>query len=296
MGTMNIPVSWQPRMAGLAPDQRALVQAAMAASLNADPRTSRFQVGAVASTANGVTYAGVNVDSGPHANSVCAERIAMGAARAAEGEHLRLSQVTIFADAINCPPCGSCRQALHDQDPDLAVVFPLHRRFERLTAAALLPDAPQITVDEHAQYGTGARYADLVAAAQAAEAQAYSPFTRVASGAAVLCASGHFYSGTAVQSAAFGRNSTTAELNAITAARLVEGDALRIIAVASSSAMRCGAPDGTSRQSLLEFAAPRAVAIYPRYGRYRTVQLTSLLPLAFDHVGSETPSQPPPDG
>lgn len=86
---------------------------------------------------NGRIYAGVNVYS---LHGACAEQVAIGAAvtggerdfdaivavRGAEGEEV-------------IPPCGNCRQILHDYMPDCRVIVSVEGELRRIRAEELLP-------------------------------------------------------------------------------------------------------------------------------------------------------------
>lgn len=104
------------------PDARIdeLVAAARTVRSNAHAPYSRFRVGA-AVLAGGRVFTGVNVENASYPLSVCAERNAVAAAVAA-GEP-RIEAVAVVAtDATPTPPCGGCRQVLHEFGPDMLVV------------------------------------------------------------------------------------------------------------------------------------------------------------------------------
>ncbi len=98
----------------------AVVAAAREARANAYAPYSEFLVGA-AVLAGGKVFAGVNVENASYPLSVCAERNAVAAAVVA-GER-RIDAVAVVAsDASPTPPCGGCRQVLHEFGPDMVVV------------------------------------------------------------------------------------------------------------------------------------------------------------------------------
>jgi cytidine deaminase len=104
--------------------------------------------------------------------------------------------------------------------------------------------------------------ADLIDQARTASARAYAPYSRFHVGAAVRSASGAIHVGANVENAAYPIG-VCAEAAALGAARTVEGDGFRLVAVAVI-ASRDGveqscSPCGACRQRLLEFSASARV-------------------------------------
>ncbi|QDS98676.1 cytidine deaminase [Adhaeretor mobilis] len=89
--------------------KQSLVAAAVEARANAYAPYSKFHVGAAVLTASGEIHSGCNVENASYGLTICAERIAAGAAVAAGGKK-------ITAVAVATPgghsPCGACRQFL----------------------------------------------------------------------------------------------------------------------------------------------------------------------------------------
>ena len=101
---------------------------------------SNFRVGAILTTRNGKQYTGHNIESSSYGLTICAERVALFKALS-EGEH-NFQQISILSDAKDfCPPCGACRQLLHDYAPQLQVLLWNGKEIRTYNLADLLPDA-----------------------------------------------------------------------------------------------------------------------------------------------------------
>jgi cytidine deaminase len=121
-------------------DAVALVAAARGAMANAYAPYSRFHVGAAVEAADGRVFVGCNVESASYGLTICAERMALGAAVVAGVRSLRRVVVTTDADPP-AAPCGACRQLLAEfgMDTEVLAVGPAGER--RWTLRELLPDA-----------------------------------------------------------------------------------------------------------------------------------------------------------
>ncbi|MGC1480470.1 MAG: cytidine deaminase [Chthoniobacterales bacterium] len=97
-----------------------LIRVATEARSNAYAPYSKFAVGAALRTRSGAVFAGVNVENLSFGLTMCAERVAIGAAVAAgEGE---FEEIAIVADTQEpVSPCGACRQVMAEFAPDLAI-------------------------------------------------------------------------------------------------------------------------------------------------------------------------------
>jgi cytidine deaminase len=127
-----------------------LVARATAATRLAYAPYSRFQVGAALLTTTGAVFTGVNVENRSYPMSMCAERVAVGAAVAALGPEVRVSMVAVVAgDASPCAPCGGCRQVLTEFGaPDgLVVVYRTGDGLTRAPLSTLLPGGADFLVD-----------------------------------------------------------------------------------------------------------------------------------------------------
>ena len=117
-----------------------LVGRAREAMRNAYAPYSEFRVGAAIEATDGRVFAGCNVESASYGLTICAERMALGAAVAAGARSFRRVAVTTEVEPP-AAPCGACRQLLAEFGLNLEVVAVGPSTERRWTLAALLPDA-----------------------------------------------------------------------------------------------------------------------------------------------------------
>jgi len=117
-----------------------LVRAAREVQRNAYCPYSKFRVGAALEAADGRVFVGCNVESASYGLTICAERIAIGAAVAAGTRAFQ--RIVVVSDAEPpASPCGACRQLLAEFGLGLEVIAVGPKSERRWTLSALLPDA-----------------------------------------------------------------------------------------------------------------------------------------------------------
>ncbi len=121
---------------------------------------------------------------------------------------------------------------------------------------------------------------DIVAAARAAMARAYAPYSRFKVGAAVRGESGRLYAGCNVENAAYPQG-WCAEASAIAAMVMAGETRIVEVAVMGGGEAPC-TPCGGCRQKLYEFAGDDLpIHVCGPQGLRQTVTLGELLPHAF---------------
>jgi cytidine deaminase len=104
-----------------------LIQLALEARLRAYVPYSKFRVGAALLAASGKVYTGCNIENEAYSPTICAERVAIGAAIAAGEEPAKRGTFTAIAVVGSKPgpttPCGVCRQVLFELAPGTRVIM-----------------------------------------------------------------------------------------------------------------------------------------------------------------------------
>ena len=118
----------------------AVIARAREAMAHAYAPYSEFRVGAAIEAEDGRVFGGCNVESASYGLTICAERMAIGAAVSAGARRFRRVVVTTEVDPP-AAPCGACRQLLAEfgLDTEVIAVGPGSERRWRLKE--LLPDA-----------------------------------------------------------------------------------------------------------------------------------------------------------
>ena len=119
----------------------SLVAAAVAARVHAYAPYSQFPVGAALACEDGTVFTGCNVENLSFGLTMCAERVAVGAAVAAGRRDFQCLAIAADTD-LPISPCGACRQVLAEFQPNLKIVSATVRGLsETFTLGALLPRA-----------------------------------------------------------------------------------------------------------------------------------------------------------
>lgn len=126
---------------------------------------------------------------------------------------------------------------------------------------------------------SGVDWLALKAAALAAQARAYVPYSNYRVGAALLTASGEIVAGCNVENATYGAT-CCAERTAVFAAVAAGHLAFRAVAVVTNGAAP-GTPCGICRQVLAEFGNDLDVLCFTPDGIEQHYRLSDLLPHAF---------------
>ena len=103
-------------------DWEALREVARAAMSRAYAPYSQYPVGVAALVDDGRTVSGCNVENASYGLAVCAERNAVFKA-VSEGRRDFVAVAVTAREGRGAPPCGSCRQVLHEFAPDLLVYW-----------------------------------------------------------------------------------------------------------------------------------------------------------------------------
>jgi cytidine deaminase len=86
---------------------------ASSALANAYAPYSQFTVASCICTDNDNLYTGVNIENGSYGLTTCAEASAI-CSMVSSGEQRIKSIVVLAGNNQLCPPCGSCRQRIHE--------------------------------------------------------------------------------------------------------------------------------------------------------------------------------------
>lgn len=118
-------------------DYEIIAEAQKVISLNYDEMNYNHTVGAAVRCKSGKIYTGVNVYS---LHGACAEQVAIGTAIThGEREFETIVAVRGKAGEEIIPPCGNCRQILHDYMPECEVILEVEGQKKKIAAEKLLP-------------------------------------------------------------------------------------------------------------------------------------------------------------
>jgi cytidine deaminase len=131
----------------LSADERALVEAARAASEHAYARYSGYSVGAAVRSDDGRMFTGCNVENASYGATMCAERAAIFGMISAGAR--RVAAVCVYTPSEPpAMPCGMCRQVLAEFCDDAPVLVAGPAGVLRRSFAALLPEAFRLAEKE----------------------------------------------------------------------------------------------------------------------------------------------------
>ncbi len=121
-----------------------IVQQLLSASSDALKRAiapySGFRVGVALLTDEGSVYTGCNIENPSLMMSICAEKVAIVKALS-EGEKGIKAIMIQSSDGNYCPPCGSCRQLIHEFAPEAEIYLASKKGIKKYSIKELLPDA-----------------------------------------------------------------------------------------------------------------------------------------------------------
>lgn len=123
------------------PEVQKMREAALLACKNAYCPYSKFPVGAAVLSAEGEIFAGCNVENASYGLTICAERNAIFQAVAKGHRNIR-AVVIVTATDRPTPPCGACRQVIHEFNARADVfVFAKGKNVAHHKLPQLLPEA-----------------------------------------------------------------------------------------------------------------------------------------------------------
>ena len=118
-----------------------LKEEAVKAATKAYAPYSNFQVGCALLTRSGKIYTGCNVENASYGLTVCAERNAIANAIIQEGQ-IEIDKIVVYTDTDKpTPPCGACRQVIHEFGNPEVYSFCKNDAFTKHRIADLLPGA-----------------------------------------------------------------------------------------------------------------------------------------------------------
>lgn len=114
-----------------------LIRTARRARAHAYAPYSGYAVGAALEAGRGRIYTGVNIENAAFGTTICAERVALFKALS-EGER-SFQRIAVVSDGAPPFPCGACRQALAEFQPELEILVEGSAGVERWRLSELLP-------------------------------------------------------------------------------------------------------------------------------------------------------------
>ena len=120
---------------------KILIDAAFEAMKNSYSPHSKFKVGAALLSKNELIYKGTNIEFDAFSLTVCAERAALfNAISNGETSFIKLAIITSSNDFKF--PCGLCRQALAEFNPNLKILLATKSKtVKRLILKSIIPNS-----------------------------------------------------------------------------------------------------------------------------------------------------------
>jgi len=120
---------------------RDMFEQAKLALSNAYTPYANFPVGACIRTINGQLFAGCNAENASYSLTLCAESSAIGKMISSLGQQSIAEILIVIPGDQLCPPCGACRQRLHEfaTDDTLVHLCTLAGKHKMIKLAELLP-------------------------------------------------------------------------------------------------------------------------------------------------------------
>ena len=115
-----------------------LINSAKEYQKNSTATYSHFKVGAALLDKDDTIFGGCNVESSSYGLTICAERVALTKA-ISEGIKDFTKIAIVGPNNEFCPPCGACRQLLHDYAPDLEIILTDKTKIKSVKLKDLLP-------------------------------------------------------------------------------------------------------------------------------------------------------------
>jgi len=120
-------------------DYKKLAEIAVEAKKNAYAPYSKFHVGAALLGDSDYIATGCNVENSSYSLTICAERTAIFKSYS-EGKRKFKALAIASDDPGFCPPCGACRQVIHELCGDIDIVMVNHNQeLKILKISELLP-------------------------------------------------------------------------------------------------------------------------------------------------------------
>jgi cytidine deaminase len=127
-------------MSKISNEDNLLILEAFRVLKNSHSPHSKFKVGAALLSSKGKIYSGTNVEFDAYSLTVCAERSALFHA-VSSGEK-KFTKIAIATNSVEYKfPCGLCRQALIEFNPDLEIILlNKNKKSKRIILKELLPE------------------------------------------------------------------------------------------------------------------------------------------------------------